>query len=337
MEKASWSRVIISIRRLFFLIFIYANSVFCYALSADMPVCKEEIIMAVVNLDKVFFPNRLYLSTELENLLQQSEEDAYTLSMPLIVSAQLGNQSLYEQSLIRMNKAMDKLENTPFKAWLYGRILFAAHSIKDKQTETKTKTNLDLLLDNLVKNNSTGLDRFTVWSRAYLAALDKVTFTKEREPMVLGANYLTDAYLKMNASNESNEKKQESRSDALWAWVMIAQAAANAHEKVVYENAITQMMRISNQSSIGDALSKGLLRTSASNDYPAWALGIVRMASQTMGDEALYAALEPVLQTSINDAKLGNNIAETLLSMVNAELIVERQNQFEHCAGFKPY
>lgn len=298
--------------------------------------CREDILMTYTNLEKAGFAEKLYITTKIESLLSDPKNDAYALSMPLLVSAQLGNKGLYRESLNRMNTAMEQIESGPFKAWLYGRILFATHSIKDGNGEFKTQSVLSGLLDGLIKDDLNRADRFTVWSLGYIAALNKTEFNKARDPMLAGANYLTDAYFKINSSTASEEKKQEARSDALWAWVMISQAAANANEKDSYQYAINQMLSITKQSSIGEALTKGLLRTAASNDYPAWAIGIVRLAAQTVGDETRYDELNEPLNKSTYEAKTGEKIQETLLAMVNAQLAFERENNIkQHCTVAK--
>lgn len=297
--------------------------------------CREEVLMKYTNLQKAKFRGKLYLTVKTEALLNNAKDDAYQLSMPLLVSAQLGNKALYQKALIRMNKAMDAMEDSPFKAWIYGRILLAAQGIKDEKTVSKTLTGLTNLLDGFIKNDGTGLDRFTVWSLGYLAALDMTEFMRAKDNLLAGANALTDAYFTINAKEDATEdQKQEKRSDALWAWVMISQAAANAHQRESFDYAIEQMLRITKELSIGEALTKGLLRTAASNDYPAWASSLVSLAAETLPDRSVYDALQDPLQASIQAAKKGNHLPEMLLAIVNKQLAIERDNRIQQqCAA----
>ncbi len=78
-----------------------------------------------------------------------------------------------------------------------------------------------------------------------------------------------------------------------------------------------------------------MLRTTASNDYPAWGIAIVRLATQTMMDEIKFKELEIPLIEAIKGAKLAGKTQETLLAQVNAQLIVERQKMLPECASIK--
>ena len=244
--------------------------------------------------------------------------------MPLLISAQLGNEELYHFALKRMSSAMEKVEQGPFKAWLYGRILFAADSIDDHQTVSNTLAYLNTLFDTLLENDTTKLDKFNAWSLGYVTALNKEEYSKRRELMKNAADYSTKKYFQINTINASNEKIQEARSDAIWAWVMSSQAAANAGELNAYTNAIEQILAITEQTSISDALQNGLLRTDISNNYPAWAIIIVRLAAQKMSDDARFKALEAPLLEAISRAKFENRTEEVLLALVNSQLAIER-------------
>lgn len=314
-----------------FFVTLYFWSTVSYAVPEDNLQCRDKVFASYLNLEQADFSEKNYIKTQLDSLLSSTAKDAYLLSMPLLISGELGNKDLYASSLNQMNQAMDQMPSNPLKAWLYGRMLLAAHSIGDTETVTKVQSTLKTLLEQLNQDDSTRQDRFTVWALGYIAALDKSEFDVAKNRMMEGADNLTKEFFKVNSSSVSEEKKQEARSDALWAWVMISQAAANAHEKDHYEQAIKQMLLITQQSSLGDALTKGLLRTAASNDYPAWAISIVRLAAQTMGDKTQYDDLLAPLNASISGAKNENKVQETLLAMVNAYLALERQNKIDQC------
>lgn len=277
--------------------------------------------MPLINLKAITFKERSFITKELETLLMDPIDDAYSLSMILLTSAQLGSEVLYKRSLEKMNLAMEKVERGPFQAWLYGRILFAAYSFGDESTVSQTRHILRVLL----KNDGTNLSKFTTWALGYMAALGKMEYSQAKESMVKAATYLTQQYFKVNATSVSNEQKQEARSDSLWAWIMIIQAAANADDKVLYQHSLDQMMVITKQPSISQAITKGLLRTYASSDYPAWAIAIIRLATQKMADKIRFDALEMPLANAIREAKSSDQIYELLLAKVNAQLAVERE------------
>ena len=106
---------------------------------------------------------------------------------------------------------------------------------------------------------------------------------------------------------------------------MCVQAAANASDKECYDDTLKQMQVMMGQTSVSDALSKGLLRTFASNDYPAWAIAIVRLSAATIGDEKLFLELEAPLKAAIEGAKEAKTMPELLLAQVNQSLAIERQ------------
>lgn len=149
-----------------------------------------------------------------------------------------------------------------------------------------------------------------------------------KKPMLKSSLILTNAYkdkassLKSAPTMTEKDKNnlQEMRSNALWAWIMDLQAAANAQDKENYDDILLHMKNMTDQPDIKSALSHGLLRTAASNDYPAWAISIVQSAAVKMGDEKLYKELEFPLETSIQDAKTSKETAEETLARVNQVL-----------------
>jgi hypothetical protein len=104
---------------------------------------------------------------------------------------------------------------------------------------------------------------------------------------------------------------------------MVSYAAANAQDQEMYGYALKNMRTMMEVSTEAEALTTGLLRTAASNDYPAWALGIVELAAARMHDVKLFNQLQTSLNTSIEAAKLSNATAETVLAMVNRQLAIE--------------
>lgn len=309
------------LKKLFFLFtfILFMNISFSYAANSKPFFCKERVAM-LSNLNDKGFKERFLIWDSVSELLKRDAKDAYQLSLPLLVSAQLGNKELYDRALAKMIVAMKKISapsQNSFKAWLYGRMVFAAHSMHDSFHEQQYLKELMLLLD----DPQTARDRFTTWAMAYVAAANQTDYQQLKEKLKVSADVLTQNYFAMN-KNENKDKLQEARSDALWAWVMNAQAAANANDKESFSDALQQMKKITSQDSISAALTTGLLRTSASNDYPAWAMAIVRLAAVKMDDEKLFVELEKPL----NIATQGAAQAEKILAQVNDQLAIENHD-----------
>lgn len=281
--------------------------------------------MLLMHLNRINFPEKSIITRETKNLLFNSITDAYSLSLILLISAQLGSKCLYEPALERMTSAMNEVELSPYKAWLHGRILFSAQSIGDEKRVPLIRTNLESLLKILLRNDTTRFNRFTVWALGYFTALNRTDYDKFKESMVDIAKYLTQSYFKVMTSSVSKAQKQEACSDGVWAWVMIVQSAANTGDTLLYEEALSQLSAITQQPSISEALIHGLLRTETFNDYPAWAIAIVRLATQTQGDNVRFNKLDVPLAQSIKKAKSAGKTQEWLLAFVNAQLALARE------------
>lgn len=103
---------------------------------------------------------------------------------------------------------------------------------------------------------------------------------------------------------------------------MNLQAAAYANDQLTYEVCKEQIKSLSNATTVTKALKTNLLRTSESNDYPAWALAKARYAASVAGDDALYAELEHCLNISIADAKNAGADAEYALAVIENQLAI---------------
>lgn len=293
--------------------------------------CRDELLK-FNNLKSVVFTERPSIIDGTNTLLANANGDAYQLSLPLLISAQLGDAGLYQQSLDKIQESLRSPDNTnpnqnSFRAWMYGRMLMASKSIGDTATMDKTKNELK----NLLNDKNTMQDRFTAWAWGYLASLNNKEYHDAKNNMEQSADKLTTIYMSINSGNASEEKKQEARSDALWAWVMAAQAAANSDDKQFYQHALDHMQIITETHDVSDALLKGLLRTSASNDYPAWAIAMTRVDAVTILDKKLFAELENTLKKSIEDAINAQAKPETMLAQVNRELANERNKIYMQC------
>jgi hypothetical protein len=293
--------------------------------------CRD-LMLKVTNLKNVNFADRASILEGANTLLANANGDAYQLSLPLLISAHLGDEKLYHDSSTKMDTAMQSpalgtANQNSFRAWMYGRMLIAAKNMGDQTNADKTLIHLK----NVLNDKNTYSDRFTAWAWGYLASFNDQEYQAAKNEMELLAAKLTAHYVDVNKSNESADKKQEARSDALWAWVMNAQAAANANDMGIYHHALERMQFITGEHTVSDALSKGLLRTSASNDYPAWAIGMTRVDAITILDRKLYMELDDTLKNSIDASIKAQAKAETFLAQVNREWALERQKALDQC------
>jgi hypothetical protein len=293
--------------------------------------CRDEMLK-LNNLKGITFAERAGIVEGTNTLLANANGDAYQTSLPLMLSAHLGDEPLYQQALAKMDLAMqspalaDPKQNS-FRAWMFGRILMAAKNMSDQPTVEKSLIHLK----NILNDKNTVPDRFTAWAWGYLASANDKEFHDAKNNMKQAADKLTFVYFEINRGHDTEEKKQEARSDALWAWVMIAQASANANDLVVYHDALKQLEFITGQNNVADALVKGLLRTSASNDYPAWAIGMTRVDAVTILDKKLFSDLDQPLKKSIEDAIKAQAKPEIMLGQVNQQWAIERNNILGQC------
>ncbi len=273
------------------------------------------------NLDQSHFAER----NDIQNIIDElnnSTKDAYAASLPLIASAELGDQSRYIIMLAKMleqlevlDKSSEKnwMQNNSFKAWMWGRILLAADSMNDIATVNKAKD----VLKELLKADLTPQDNFAfyTWAWGYRAALDQKQYANSKKRMLNDAVTLTEKY---NLSRDD-----AMLSDALWAWVMNLQAAAFAEDQETYQWIKEQIKIVCGKETVTAALEEGLLRTLESNDYPAWAMAKIRYAAIVMNDHELYQEIESALTASLDGAKNGNAQAEYALAVLDNQLAIE--------------
>lgn len=256
-------------------------------------------VSMIKNLKNYSYPQQSIVNAEIASLSQQAKNNEYRLGMVLLESAQVGNETLYQQTLHKMQTVLandDKnAQQYSYKTWRLGRILLAADSIGDVTTATKAAAELKKLL----ADANTQKDAFSAWAWGYLAALNKTEYEYAKNSMLTTASALTEDYKKTQDSKLLPGKL----SDALYAWIMDLQAAANAHDRKTYDFIVQQMKTLTNQKSLSAALTTSLHRNTESNDYPAWALSMVRLAAATIGDSSIYHELENSLTESIENAK----------------------------------
>ncbi len=298
-------------------------------------------IKFIKNLKKQHYPEQLFVTQSIAGLSAKTNSDEYRLSMVVIASAQQGNEKLYQKTLMELQNKLNAVaknkkdpKNNSYRAWHLGRILLAADSIDDKHTVAQILPELKSLLT----DEKTAKDAYSAWGWGYLASLNKKEYKSAKSKMLESANALTEQYQQAKTHADNSEESQMALqiqlSNALWAWVMDAQAAANANDEKIFNFILEQMKTITGEKTVGLALTKGLQRLSTSNDYPAWALGIVRLAAATIGNKAIYDELEKPLADSIQGAKDAmkladdksayNATAEATLAQVDSALAIVR-------------
>lgn len=250
--------------------------------------------------------------------------NAYQASLPLIASAQLKDQRLYYITLTTAIRSLDNLDNNPsplanntwmhnsgFKAWMWGRILLAAKQMYDRPHIAEAQTKIETLL-NAETLNDPHLAFYT-WARAYLADLNADEYQKQRTAMMQGANQLTEKYNALHT--------HDNLSNAVWAWVMNMQAAADHGDKATVQTINAKLLELTDKKTLAEALTSALTRSESNNDYPAWALVIVLKAANTLQDHDLVESLIQPTTDAIHLANKTGELAEYTIASSARDLI----------------
>jgi hypothetical protein len=226
--------------------------------------------------------------------LTKNKEDAYSLSVTLLASAQQGDELIYYQILKNMNVKLNSMKDDALKAWILGRILFAASSIHDVDTANHIKLQLLKLLDSINISSIAPTDvnyAMYTWAYGYFVALNTDAYFKKRDQMM---QYIANME---NAARQSTTN-HDLLSNTVWAEIMALQAAANANDEVTYNHILLQMKSITHQQTISEALKTALTITDTSSDAPAWGMSIVTLSAATIKDKKLYHELnQPLMRT----------------------------------------
>jgi hypothetical protein len=190
-------------------------------------------------------------------------DDPYHLSIPLLISAALGNATIYHDVHQKMTAAMQKFTQDRTKdslsAWMYGRMIMAEKYMNEDNPNTLLK------LSTFLHNPDTQNDQYKAWAYAYWASLNQKEYLAAKVFMLNLATSLTTLV------------KPEDISNALWIWVMIIQASANAQDKTTYDLAVDHLLRIAQTKSMRTALEK-----IPENDFNKWATAIVATSAAKM-------------------------------------------------------
>jgi|GEM_PF-2869753 len=276
-----------------------------------------------MHLDYFPTPELKALSSDIDQLYNQAKakKDAYALSMPLLASAQIGDINTYQAILSSMQEALRQIpENyakSSYKAWLTSRVAFAAYSIGDRHTA-------EIMIQRthkLLKQYAMAPDAFSTWALGYLATGNKQQYTVLRHRLFSASETLSQTYEHaLHDPEQSILEKQALRSNAIWAWICTLQAAAYARDVTGYQSSLKQIKKITAQSTIAEGLLKSLSHTKSLNDYPAWAISIVRLSAVLAHDRQTADTLINPLQNALTEARSLNATSEIVLAETNNAL-----------------
>ncbi|HSW93705.1 MAG TPA: hypothetical protein VLJ15_05030 [Gammaproteobacteria bacterium] len=278
-----------------------------------------------VNLHQVYFREKVDIA-KIADELTTSANDPYEASLPMIISANLGDVGHYKLALGKLNEKMDLLNEKPenferwmrnnsFKAWMLGRVLLSAANMNDPGNIATAKNKMRALLEEKITPEDNMA--FNTWAWGYLAALNESEYLSCRKKMLDDSVVLSEKY-------QAEPGNHDALSNALWAWVMDLSAASAKNYKD-YHHIKQKMIELTGKKSITETLETGLLRTEKSNDYPAWALAKVLHAAANMQDWALYDEIKPAVAVSIEAARQTDKKAEYALAITDNQLAIEAE------------
>lgn len=144
------------------------------------------------NLKGINFSERASIESIIDELAK-SAKDPYAASLPLIASAELGDEKRYDATRTQMLSGLDTLDKKPngcpqwmrnnsFKAWMFGRALLSADNMSDAQTVDQAKTRLSSLLEEKITNEDNYA--FFTWAQGYRAALNNTEYEASKKRMI---------------------------------------------------------------------------------------------------------------------------------------------------------
>ncbi len=283
----------------------------------------------VKNLKNLRFDEREKVEGIVDALAAEAK-DPYAASLPMIMSAKLGDAVRAPATLQKMGDLLSGLDEKPesfpawqrsnsFKAWMWGRYLLAADAVNDLANRELAKKRLAGLLEQRLTKDD--LLAFFAWAWGYRGALNEAEYEASKVTMLEDARVLTAQYKSPDKDADTSPNAVHERlSNAMWSWVMNIQAAAMLRDSDTYEEIKRQMKLITGQETVTAALETALLRTEASNDYPGWGMAIVRNAAAIMEDEALFQELGKALPAIIGGADKAGAKAEYAFAVLDNQL-----------------
>ncbi len=182
------------------------------------------------------------------DLFNQAKEDkepnsrAHKLSIALLISAELGNKKIYDSIYAEMKTVLEQITDHSYKSLILTRALSAANTINDLEDYLENKTEAKQAADTLAAKYKTGPAK-----KSEILAQEKLT-------------------------------SQNTLSDAVWGYVFLARAAANAGDIKTVTYAREQMKKLTGTRHTIDAIKKGLPQSSSSTHFPTWAIATMLLA-----------------------------------------------------------
>ncbi len=245
---------------------------------------------------------RLKIKSQFENdlkkLVEEVPNNPYSLSLPLMASAFLGNAQIYSNLRNQIIPMLNNINQPGFKAWLLGRVFLASTTIMDTDTSQSIKLELSKLVDgDSTRGEITDPDySMLLWGMEYLISNDRDSYLLKREDLSFNLDRLMEAA-------KSRSLDHELVSNVVWVHVLAISASTIINDNEMYQHAIRNVNNIFAKNNIGDSLITGLIRNDKSSDYPAWAVAIVASAAKKLNDESNYRLLFPLAEQSIQEAK----------------------------------
>ncbi len=255
----------------------------------------------------------------------------YQASLPMMIYAELGYKNQCKLGIKRMIEFLTQLEkssdsswqwmqNNSFKAWMWGRILLAAQTIKDADRSEFALSRLRNLLSLPVADDDK--QEFTAWAWAYFASYSDKAYQLAKKGMLDNVKELAqqsqDGDLNLNSSSSANEYR---------GWVMAIQAAARANDLDLYEK-IKRYLQIGPAGKVAP-IEKVLARQLGKDapHYLALELAKVRLAAAMMNDQVLFLALEQPVEMAISQAEKNHAKAEFSLAVLENDRAIGLMNE----------
>lgn len=248
--------------------------------------------------------------------------NAYAFTIPVLGAGMLAQaneynnqaeiKTLYTDAVAGLETALaTEAMKDSRKAWLLGRLAQSAAqmNIQNKVSETTSA------IDDLLKDAS--LDAYGTWAIGYIAGLDKAQCDAKKELCTQGAMALTEKY---NSIELAGKEKDAARSDALWAWVMIVQAAAHAPDSALYEKCWQHITPLLDQGGI------------PIDDFNAWGSGILYFAAIKMEDKARFETIKHTFQNALEKTP---SAEDRFLAELNQFLAHEHVEKLQADNAFK--
>lgn len=246
-------------------------------------------------------------------------KDAYNLNMALLLCLQFEGYTERSQKIKRQwlaateHESGDDWMHTPSaRQWLMARAKFVEFAVLSPPKP---------IIDTMPADENG--EAMLQWAQAYQACLSQELYKKLWRPMVVNAEKVTTKYLLAGERKASDAELQNTRSNAVWCWVMTLLAAAVNGSTAIYATAKAKIMSFSPGKTLSGALLENLLRTPHSNDYPAWALAYGKQAATLMRDDLLLKELTIPLVASITAAKAHGASTEAAFAIMGSALAAQ--------------